>query len=718
MKSITACTLLLLLVTFCYCDDALPYSLLTAPPIPEKFSTAETDGTYLYVATFSDPVRIIKYKLSDMSRVATIDFAPSQNVAFATKMCVDMKKTSLFIFAFSNLGTAQYGGSNEVVGGAGLFGPARIIKIDLATFTVSLISTPPMRDLSTYRLDKLFADTNYIYLIVDGVEMHRLAQSNLGAVGIPLQLGGGTFIRLYTDKSTGALSTDKVVIFGYRNVVAKVQLRTWTLDVYDVTLSRDGLDNYQIVSNYLYASRTYTTANNEQQVQVVKWNIDNNYSEVAAFDIGSKQPITANAATKYSVSFAYDQNQSTKIFALYYSYTTTADGTITSEKTLYSISVSTNTITNNKFTFPNTQSAVPGFAASTPFFLVYNNYAYYGSYNNNIYRVSLSSTGASITHSLSLQSDGIGLAQGMTTRGNTLFYSTSKIIGQYNLQTNLLKTAVLTVTQNGLDDPVFPQLVYIDDAGQYAQYVSKYSLRMIDLNTSSIMYSYGVPNYATPYAVAKIGSYARFFYYNPGKFGAWAPTLYLYGLFLTTQSLDVTSLGLGTELHCAAFDATNQNVYFAAPTSTGNKIFKWNISTNQVTFVISTGTVQHNSITIFNTNIYATSIDDFNNQATLHWYTTSGNNDGYIPGRGRSGTSNFIINSAGTYGYWSYDGVINRINLTSGPAAVTTRITRAGTGCLTFDSTGRLLFAGLPYVTNSPPSKYLRVVSNIGVINQ
>jgi hypothetical protein len=425
--------LVVLLATFvALCTSENIISFRTPSPVPEKMQTATTDDKFLYVVTYNDPAKIIKYKLGTMERVDTMQFAVEQNFTFATAATVDTKKKYLYVYGYQSL--LAYDPNSKYVGV-----PA-VARVSIQNGEFELDSIQAVPKLNNYdQIRNIFVNEDYIYYTftsaVSRSPINDLTSVEIYETGLPDYLDIATSIA--TDPSD---ASQRIAYVANGTETLRFKLKTFE-KLPSITLSGffDG--------NYVYSS--YNTEDSKRNKQAYITRTDLSTQERVDVPIGPLQAYLAGVS--YVVSFTKD-TITNKLYALYRSEGTNVWSphgfTDLSDATVYVIDDVTLTTTST-ITLPDTNS-YRGETSSTPppiFTLIANGNAYVATYKNVLWQYSLSSAEQPIKITLPMY--GIDTAISMIARQNNLYYFSSKMgVVRYNFATGAT-SVINNVTSSG-----------------------------------------------------------------------------------------------------------------------------------------------------------------------------------------------------------------------------------------------------------------------------
>jgi hypothetical protein len=686
---------------------SLPYTIRNGV-IPDNIGTGASDGSNLYLATFTDPMRIIKYRQSDMTRLATINLTISQGATFAEKSCINMKNTFLYVFGYryTNYAGKQIGGPNEANGGSNHFGPPVIVKVNISNGSFSVVSVKPVAIVDTdYSVTKMFADLNYVYVVITDFHVYRFLATDLSYQG-KINLQDCSFVRLGVDVTPGALATDKIAYFFNGHIVKRLRLKTFTtLPQIALTYTVPYIRDPMIVGNYMYFA-TVVTINGKQQGQAVRFNIANNFTQDSVTNVGPSYDGFDNR-----INFAYDLFSSTKIYALQFYIDFYTDKTTFSEYQVYGITLSNNAVTttlNDPLPDTNLVYGTESFYPEPAFFLVANGNAFYASASNNLYKVNLATQ--TTPTKIAIQGLTNGDATHFVIRGNKLVYFDALALGTLDLVTGV------QAYYKGTDIHSFQTTAsYVDTTGSYAYVVdiTGFLIQKFRLDNTSITKSATKQAPSSIFATYQSGNNVQFF-----CFGTNTLTIWDYTTNTIVHHKDVTSFDF-QEINYATIDTTNSSVYFSSYTGSGTKaIFKWDFLASTVsTFYQIPGPINYQSVQrpfVFGNYVYITT------GGLLYRFDKSTKNLlGTISSTGGLDHSTVITSADGAYLYWAQGNAISKINAASFTIVESTDpSTRVAFNQLAEGPEGKIYFGGAVsnYFGNIIFPTGERTISNIGVI--
>jgi hypothetical protein len=410
--------------------------------VPEKLSFAAADTSNLYVVTYNDPAKIIKYKLGTMERLATLQFTREQNFTLATQACVDVQEKYLYVYGF------KYSGGEPVL--------ARMLIQDNAFQLDSISSVPAINNLKG-----MFADDKYIYYISQ-TSVSRATIDNLAT--LETIIGGTLLINIGNDPTD---SKYKIAYYTkYSSTVNRVQLKTFQI-LSPVSTAQLFVGDFSYSSSYRDQSQSYITRTDLR----TQTSID--------FPVGPLQ--TKLSQPTYQVSFVAD-SITNKVYALYQrKYVMTpsmAPSTIWSDATIYTIDDSTNTATSTGVIALGTDVDLPDKKQIIKFFWIINGNAYYGS-NNKLYRYSLTDLGSKNEIELPRgTSDGCTLL----ARKQHLYFTSKNDLSRFNYATGEIESII--DYPYGIQDP---SATYVDKDEKYAYLSVGYNVAKIDLQTKTVV---------------------------------------------------------------------------------------------------------------------------------------------------------------------------------------------------------------------------------------
>jgi hypothetical protein len=409
-------TLLVLSVIIAFVYSISTYNYTTLPGIvPDMPLGSASDGVNWYIASFTDPARIIRYKHSTMQRTV-LDFTVTQGFTFPTTLATNMQKNILYAFGHKN-GNGQdvyedYHYERDHLNSAPL-GPPAIAKINITSNSFNTISIHYITAIdqmfdNVYQIVSIVADMNYLYVVVDksdywtsnDMRVLRYTLDTLQFSGY-VSVGNFGFVRLGLDSTSGALSTDKVMYFVSGNQVIRLRLKTFTF-LSTIQLNFDGksYNNPQITKNYLYFTRAYSTPDNKRKIELIRYDI------LKSFALNNNRTVSpSQGANAYSESLVYDLFDASKLYIMHVtigSGGSPSSGTVVSPYNVYTIDVDLNKVTDNKYALPETQQQVGGegpHAPPPPVFAIYNQNAYYVSSSLTVYKVYLNTTNTHLVNS-------------------------------------------------------------------------------------------------------------------------------------------------------------------------------------------------------------------------------------------------------------------------------------------------------------------------------
>jgi hypothetical protein len=544
--------------------------------INERIGDASTDRNNLYVTTFSDTSRIIKFNLGDLSRLNNFDLGIAAGVTFANAVHVSASgNIYLFGYRYTNIGSGQYGPRQASQAG---FGPPVLAKIrtngDINPL-VKQISIPRSNsDGFTCSPEgsqptKLFSDNNYLYLAVTVDQNSTLYRYNANTLDVLGSVAVGT-------RSFVGVSNQTAVFVG-GNVVTLITLPNLQKRP-DVTLQRRDISDPAVFRNHLYFSRTYrvdldlNTYTVTIQTQAIAYDIYDNFKE-ASLLIGPPENVTIYVAISAGVKFVPDLNpQSPTLLALRYTTTQTpSGGHSTSSYKLFKITIDSNIVLNGKFEFPDSYTnfcaegggPVPG----PTFFLNLNGIVVYAADSGVIRRVNTRVTPAIITNSVTLSKIGTDGAASLDRRGDKLIFTTTTgQIGTISISTGESQLSNLPLYYRTFSS------YYIDPIGSYAyipqvSYTSNSKIARVNLDNMEIVNSYTLEQTYEPFASMLRGNRILFFLYrhktysydnytgNPSNFA-----IFDVQRNTITQSLDITLLEINS-IGAAIFSDDGKYVY-------------------------------------------------------------------------------------------------------------------------------------------------------------
>jgi hypothetical protein len=451
--------LLATVVALCTSENII--SFRTPSPVPEKMQTATTDDKFLYVVTYNDPAKIIKYKLGTIERVDTMQFAVEQNFTFATAATVDTKKKYLYVYGYQSL--LAYDPNSKYVGV-----PA-VARVSIQNGEFELDSIQAVPKLNNYdQIRNIFVNEDYIYYTftsaVSRSPINDLTSVEIYETGLPDSLEIATSIA--TDPSD---ASQRIAYVANGTETLRFKLKTFE-KLPSITLSGffDG--------NYAYSS--YNTEDSKRNKQAYITRTDLSTQERVDVPIGPLQAYLAGVS--YTVSFMKDI-VTNKLYALYRSEGINVWSphgfTAWSDATVYVIDDVTLTTTAT-ITLPDTNSYI-GETSTTPppiFTLIANGNAYVATYKNVLCQYSLSSAEQPIKITLSMH--GIDTAISMIARQNNLYYFSSKMgVVRYNFATGAT-SVINNVTSSG-------RWMHVDQNERYL-YLQRYStFKKYDLSTGA-----------------------------------------------------------------------------------------------------------------------------------------------------------------------------------------------------------------------------------------
>jgi hypothetical protein len=134
--------LVVLLLLFAF---AMPQNLMMGVPSDQAFC-AVSDGTYMYQGTNTDPAKIVKIRLSDLTRVAEYIVPIESNIGFLCPAAFDPTYTTM----------------NFIAHRGGQFGQLVVLTIDTnfstATFADLVVPT------NVNYINEMFMDATHIYV--------------------------------------------------------------------------------------------------------------------------------------------------------------------------------------------------------------------------------------------------------------------------------------------------------------------------------------------------------------------------------------------------------------------------------------------------------------------------------------------------------------------------------------------------------------------------
>lgn len=456
--------LLATLVALCMSENIISYK--TPLPVPEKMQTATTDDAFLYVVTYNDPAKIIKYKLGTMERVDTMLFAIEQNFTFATAASVDTKKKYLYVYGYQSL--LSYDPLSEYIGVPAV---ARVL-IQNGEFKLDSVQAVPL--LNKYnKIRNVFVNEDYIYYTFNNA-VSRAPINDLTSVETY-----ETGLRDYTNPiaTDPSDSSQRIVYFTNGTENFPFQLKTFQM-LPSIALSGffDG--------NYVYSS--YSKADSERNSQAYITRTDLSTQERVDIPIGPLQAYLGGVS--YVVSFIKD-TVTNKLYALYRSkginYLSPHGFTVLSDATVYIIDDVTLTTTAT-IALPGTNSyRGETFKIPPPIFtLIANENAYIATFENILCRYSLSSAEQPVKIALPMY--GFDTVISMIARQNNLYYYSSVMgIVRYNYA-----TGTTSIISNITADV---QWMHVDQKEQYLYVNAYYRTTKYDLATVAAVSSRAIP---------------------------------------------------------------------------------------------------------------------------------------------------------------------------------------------------------------------------------
>jgi hypothetical protein len=150
---------------------------LAGVPSDKSFCSL-SDGTFLYQGTNTDPAKIIKYRMEDMTRVAEYIVPFSRNIGYLCPATFDTKFQNMYFIG-------HIGGQR---------GPLAIIKTNtsLSDVTIAELTLPN----SVFFVRDIFMDSTYIYITYPNNDIHA---SEMIRVNISTLQSDGSVLRLSSD---------------------------------------------------------------------------------------------------------------------------------------------------------------------------------------------------------------------------------------------------------------------------------------------------------------------------------------------------------------------------------------------------------------------------------------------------------------------------------------------------------------------------------------
>jgi hypothetical protein len=427
--------------------------------------TATTDDQFLYVVTYNDPAKIIKYKLGTMERVDTMQFVVEQNFTFATAATVDTKKKYLYVYGYQSL--LSYDPLSKYVGVPAV---ARVL-IQNGEFKLDSVQAVPL--LNKYnQIRNIFVNEDYIYYTFNN------AVSRSPINDLPSVETYETGLKDYADPiSIGTDPSDSSQIISYfTNGTETLPFHFKAFQMFpSITLSGffDG--------NYVYSSYNKEDSKRNKQAYITRTDLST--QERVDVPIGPLQAYLAGVS--YIVSFTKD-TVTNKLYALYRSEGINVWSphgfTYLSDATVYVIDDVTLTTTAT-VTLPDTNS-YRGETSTTPppiFTLIANGNAYVATYENVLCQYSLSSAEEPIKITLPMY--GIETAISMIARQNNLYYLLKEGVVRYNFATGTTSTLINSTVQ----------WIHVDQNEQYLYAAAANRITKYDLATITAVSSRAIP---------------------------------------------------------------------------------------------------------------------------------------------------------------------------------------------------------------------------------
>jgi hypothetical protein len=732
----------------CYSACALISCAVTTTSIPvnlqrgvidETIGDATSDGTSIFVTTYSDTTRIIKLSANDLSRAQNFDIPVASGITFTNTIHTRNNRAFVLGYKNSQLGAGQYGGSKQSTSkGFGAPVLARFNTVGDTSLFIKQISIPTSTNNDFYCSQEgpqpttIFSDNNYVYVNarVDGNSTLLRYDINTLASAGSLFIPNKAFV--------GVTMNNPRVVYVGQNIVSFVTLNNFQKQASDKTLPTTNIINPTLFGRYLYFSRTTIVSTNptagtrKLQTQAIRYDIDNNFAQVI-FNVGTAQDIGSYLPQSVDLRFLADRNTNApNLFALRYSSVSSpSSGTSTSDLQLFKIVVATNAVTDTGLTLPGTSTnfcAVAGAPSPGTIFLIsVVGVITYGVNSGTIRRVTGLSTPAKITHTITLSRDGTRNAATMDVRGDTIVYTTTTgQIGTYSLTTQTGRVSALPQSFEKFSG------YYVDATGAFA-YVPQPGtypngqIVKVNLSTLKVVYTHTLPPAYQPFASTVKNGVILFFLFRPQLFPyednpGNPANIAIYDIQrgVITQTLDVTSLEMYL-INTATFSNDGKYVYISRGEYGQYSIIRYNTDTNSIDKTQAvTEEKQPLAFTVGGNYLYAASASYSSGpQITRYDINTLAPQGTISIPLGENPlqyVSKLLITKDNQFGYWGARGVLKKINMNTFTTVASQQVVRAGVAAIVQANDGKIYTAG---TTNADSSQYgliIRMPSNLGVV--